>query len=248
MIKFTAKIISAIFLVNTTIAAPTLKGGMSSFTKQMHQELMSGVVQTYNESSADLSKAGLKAFSAHYGQDFTDFDQAFLSTKIRGLNPLPKISVQNDAIEMQNIQNGKNQPIRIEIVDARNKVFSINGKLIKIDSIDTLEEVYKKTNVALGQPAKTTFLDNINDSLLHKAYAVETSTWIVGGIIAIAVGIILYRLGKQAGEKKIKDKNKNGTTTQPAAGGVISEENPSYLEAPGTDVVDQSTDVITPGH
>lgn len=248
MIKFIAKITAAIFLVHTTMAAPTLKGGMSSFTKQMHQELMSGVVKTYNESSIDLSKAGLKAFSSHYGQDFSDFDQAFLSTKITGLNPLPKISVQNDAIEMQNIQNGKNQPIRIEIVDARNKVFSVNSKLIKIDNIDTLEEVYKKANLALGQPTKISFIDTVSDTLLNNAHAVETSTWIVGGIIAISVGIILYRLGKQAGEKKIKDKNKASTITPPATGGVISEENPSYLEAPGTDAVDQTTDVITPGH
>ncbi len=244
MFKRSAKLCTIIFFIQTAIAAP----GKLTVAQQVHKQLMGDLKVVYDKSSSEMSKSGLKAFIANYGNDFTEFDQAFLSTQIKGLNPLPKIEVNN--VGELTMQNGKNVPIKIAIVDAKSKVFLVNGKHVKINNVDTFEEVYKKALVALEQPKMGyLWIDRVEDLVFKKAHAVETSTWIAGGIIAIAVGVILYRLGKKAGEDKMKKKMSNsGTTTTTSTDGAISEENPTYLENPGTDIPDQSSDVITPTH
>jgi hypothetical protein len=245
ILKVTARITTLMFFTHSAFASPT----KSSVTQKVHQELMSDVKKVYEASSRDLAKSGLKAFLLNFDNDFSEFDKEFLSTQIKGLKPLPGITLnEKNALEMTNVLNGKNHPIIISIADAQNQIFLVNGKPIKVDGIDTLEEIVKKVNVALKQPIKTTYIDRISSLFVRDAHAIETSTWIAGGIIAVAVGVILYRLGKKAGEKKIKKKISSAPGTSPPTNGTISEENPYYLENPATGTPDQSTDVITPGH
>ncbi|HVJ64567.1 MAG TPA: hypothetical protein VM901_04875 [Bdellovibrionota bacterium] len=251
MIQLTAKLSSLIFFVQSAIAAPAAQ---SETTRKLHHALMLEVKTQYDKASGELKKSGLKAFIANFGDDLSDFDQAFLSKHIKGLHPLPEVVLGDDGVmQMTNLVAGKNQPIKIEVADIKNRVVLINGKMVKVDGVDSLEDVYKKVNEALGQTkVASTWHSELSELFVRQAHAIETSTIIAGAIIAVSIAVIAYQLGKNAGENKYRDalwmqKIQNGKGGKGNKDD-ISEENPVKLENPGTDSQDQSTDVVTPGH
>lgn len=245
MLKLITKLSAFAISIQMAVAAP------AKIVGQIHTQIISEVKADYDKSSQALAQNGLKAFFTVNAKYLSEFDQAFLASKLKGLHPLAKISITpNNTIEVENIVNGKNQPLKIEIIDAATKTFALNDKEIKVEATDGIEDVYKKIGAAFNQKlGANSYLETLVNSIVPRAHAITTSTWIAGSVIAISLAVIFYQLGKKSGEKNIKRKMaiaNNAKSKTNNAGGTIKESSPLYMENPSTDAADQSSDVVTP--
>lgn len=260
MYKTITKFIAGAICLQTAIAAPNTVVVPATIA---HARLAQNAKLTYDQASSELASKGLQGLFAIYGQTLNSFDRAFVSSKVKGLQPLPKIVVTpTSLIVMSNLVNGKSRPITIEIVDITQREFLINGQKFSFKSSDGIEDIYKKI-MPTSTASAPNLLKRLSNLAMPEAHAfmenIDWGTVIPTAIIGISLAVLVYSLGKKSGEAKVKDKvtgylwykkqKGEGSGSGSGNGEIINEKNPKSLEGDAIDTGntgDHSSDVITP--
>jgi hypothetical protein len=219
-LKQVARVSFAVFVFTQEIS-PLWAQSSKAQTPATHPLILEAL-REYAKATPAYDRKGLSEFFAALpARSLSDEDQRFLIRQIKGVGPLPSLTLSGpNRVVISDPRSGSRvAPIVVELTNPATNEFLVNG--IRVRGSQKSDENYKAIfeivkqgshNSARAESKNDSLVSELWDLMLPSAHAggASLSTLIIVGLVAAAAGLITYFVVKNnSGGNKNKSESSN---------------------------------------